>query len=159
MRLTIPSAPQVASAPVSTPARSTSEPRTTTALLLEDDDLVRKVIARILTTGGIEPDPAASTEEARERMADADHDLLISDGMLGDGPPTEILQRFRDSGRPIIVISGYLRDQVVLGDVEDGEFAFLQKPVSSADLLDAVDDALTAASERKIVSRDPSLSA
>jgi signal transduction histidine kinase/CheY-like chemotaxis protein len=107
-------------------------------LLVEDDELVRRVTTRGLTMGGFQITAVDSVAAAIETFAPEDFDILVTDGILGDGAPVELIRLVQAAGKPVIVVSGYLRDQLLLGDVEQGTLDFLQKPVSFEDLHDTI---------------------
>lgn len=55
-------------------------------LIVEDYALMRELLAAALTARGFQVDTAASADEARAAFSDGDHDALVLDLDLGDGP-------------------------------------------------------------------------
>jgi signal transduction histidine kinase len=114
-------------------------------LLLEDQVDVRRAMERVLRLHGLEVDSAASVAHALERIAGGDYALLLTDGMLLDGPSGPAILAFRDKApsQPIIVCSGYLDPGSFAVDEElrDG-LHFLPKPFEPAELLALIERAL-----------------
>ena len=101
-------------------------------LLVEDEEPVRMLAARALTSKGYSVVEAASGEAAlaitRERE-DFKPDLLISDVVMPnmDGPTLMAELRKDIPDLPVILISGYAED-MVRKSLEDDSAYFLQKP-------------------------------
>ncbi len=131
------------SSPASAPGRGTE-----TILVVEDNDGLRRLAARILTSAGYTVLEAANGEEALrlvEQGADPVH-LLLSDVVMPgmDGRHlAEQLARVR-RGIKVLYMSGHTSDTVLRHGIAEGQFAFLQKPLSAAALLRKVRDVLDA---------------
>ena len=82
---------------------------TATILVVDDDDPVRVMLARLLRTQGYTVVQAAHATEAREQLDSARPDLVISDIVMPGESGIElrrgILERWPDL--PVILISGY----------------------------------------------------
>ena len=119
------------------PAASPGRARPLRVLLVEDQDSVRRTVARILERGGHEVWEASSAAEALALWA-AHGDqvsLLLTDVALGpglSGPALAAQIRSLRSDLPVLYISGL---SAVLGNLhlEEGH-DFLQKPFQAADL-------------------------
>lgn len=108
-------------------------------LVIDDEELVRQVVARALS--GMIVVEAAGAEEALDLMAEAPPDLVITDIALRrmDGCAFAARVRERWPGMPIVAISGYVDDR----DVAEFEFdGFLQKPLDIHQLCQLVRDVL-----------------
>ena len=130
--------------------RITAAPASTSAetiLLVEDDEPVRHLAARILSTSGYNVlqarDGLAALEIAEsypERI-----DLLLTDVMMPEMDGRELAEEMlgRRPETRLMFMSGYSRDGLPL--VEDGEdsVTFLQKPFTSDSLSGSVRKALT----------------
>jgi len=80
-------------------------------LVVEDDEALRRIYARLLGSCGYSLTLAGCAGEARALLASASYDLMITDYELGDGKGTEIIEAARagvDGGGSIIMISGSL---------------------------------------------------
>ncbi|MEM7144283.1 MAG: response regulator [Verrucomicrobiota bacterium] len=115
-------------------------------LILEDEPLIRELIAANLTDAGYEVEATshgAATVEAYRRSMDEGRrfdvvvmDLSIPEGMGG----AEAIQRIRemDSGVRAVVSSGYSNDPVMAAPKDYGFSAVLPKPYDPAELRDLV---------------------
>ncbi|MBL6457332.1 response regulator [Belnapia sp. T6] len=134
--------------PVPAPARpEASAPRSRRVLLVDDDAVVREVLATQLADAGHavteRPDAGSALAliEAGERF-----DLLVTDlAMPGmDGLGLIRAAQGRWPGLPAILLTGYAGDAAMqaLGTEAPGRFLLLRKPVTGAELLDRVAAAL-----------------
>ena len=121
---------------------SPSELQARRILVLEDDDAVRKGIARLLERAGYRVVCASTPVEAIQIAADqeAPLDLLITDYGLGVLNGRQIAERLvRDRPRlRVLYISGSDRRDVLPEELERPGVAFLQKPFSSETLAEHV---------------------
>ncbi len=114
--------------PVSAPPRRT-------ALVVEDEPMVRRRLCQLVNRRGYEVTGAATVAEGLARLA-AHPDLVITDLQLPDGSGEEVaLAAFeQDPRRPIIVCSGFSAADVHRGALRDAVLTFLAKPFTTADL-------------------------
>ena len=108
-------------------------------LLVEDDEAVREFLVESLSRHGFVVEMATSAEEALEHWSSARFDLLVTDVVLPGIDGRQLAQQVRSmsAGTPILFMSGYTGDLLEDGDV-DSSRAFLQKPFTSATLVDRV---------------------
>lgn len=118
-----------------------------TVLLVEDDDAVRSLTARVLHGRGYHVIPVESPASALTLLSAKDHpqlDLLITDmmlpGMNGHTLAERVLEKF--PGIPVIFMSGYTEDEVLRKDVAAGVSIFLAKPFSPDELAGTVREVL-----------------
>ncbi len=98
-------------------------------LLVEDHEMTRNAIARLLTRRGHAVTACGTIAEAR-KAADSSHDLLISDLGLPDGDGHALMAGLRrEWGLPGIALSGYGMESDINQSMENGFFAHLTKPV------------------------------
>lgn len=109
-------------------------------LVIDDDDLVRKSLRKLLTVNGFDVVSAESYDEAMKAIAGQDLDLVLSDikmpGKNGVETVSEIRKRLGNAGKaelPIIFITGYAEDGEKLNATFHGEI--LRKPVDNDFLL------------------------
>ncbi|HVU79524.1 MAG TPA: ATP-binding protein [Gaiellaceae bacterium] len=111
-------------------------------LVVEDDAVVRDLVAEALRDAGYLVDCASSSAEALERAADAPLDLLVTDVVMprmgGDLLAHEL--RRRRPGLRVVFTSGYPSD-LASGRIGDRDH-FLQKPFSINELLAVASAAL-----------------
>ena len=63
-------------------------------------------------------------------------DVLVCDAILTDGKPVSVIETFRsNSAGPVVICSGYPKDDPLLADLNNEHAAFLQKPFSTDELL------------------------
>ena len=123
-------------------------------LLVEDDEVLRSLAARVLRSRGYRLLEASSAEEALqvlERAAPTPQ-LLITDTVLPGLSGPELAARVREEwpGMRVLFVSGYTDDTVVRHGLLEPGHAFLAKPFSPAGLARKVGEILGAwpASER-----------
>jgi len=121
--------------------RATAHPRR--VLLVEDEDMVRKVVSRMLTSRGFEVHAAASGSEAMA-LFDVpeieEFDLLVTDLMMPDGGGLGVARNLtaRMPKLKVLLVSGYSASGTE--GWEPGRFRFLTKPFGSAELARAIDE-------------------
>jgi two-component system, cell cycle sensor histidine kinase and response regulator CckA len=111
-------------------------------LLVEDEEALRALSARTLVARGFEVIEASSGVEALQALEDAngDIDLVVSDVVMPemDGPTLLKELRKRKSQTRIVFVSGYAEEAFAKNMPEGEEFAFLAKPFSMKQLVEAV---------------------
>jgi two-component system, cell cycle sensor histidine kinase and response regulator CckA len=117
-----------------------------TVLLVEDDAPVRTLLTAMLRRHGYNALEAAGPREAL--LVAARHtgtvDLLISDVVMPEmtGPEMVALMKNLRCEPPVLYLSGYASDALVIDQVLPQSTLFVQKPVSTRQLLEAVRQAL-----------------
>ncbi len=113
-----------------------------TLLLVEDDELVRRIAVRILTNHGYRVHVAADGGEALERFAELEGrvDAVITDVILPKLNAKELVAQLSrlKPGLLVLFTSGYTENTVVHQGVVDAGVNFLAKPYLPADLARAV---------------------
>ncbi|MBL0938121.1 MAG: response regulator [Gemmatimonadaceae bacterium] len=123
--------------------RSRSElPRgNATVLLVEDDPGTRDVTHRLLTRQGYKVVVAKTADDALLQLADGEHDiqLVLTDVMMPGMNGVEFAKRVGLGwpNMPILLMSGY-SDTEVIDESDIARYRFLEKPFTSASLLNAV---------------------
>ena len=111
-------------------------------LLVEDEEALRALSARTLIARGFEVIEAGSGVEALQAFESAGSqiDLVVSDVVMPemDGPTLLKELRKRNSTTRIIFVSGYAEEAFARNMPEGEEFAFLPKPFSMKQLVEAV---------------------
>jgi two-component system, cell cycle sensor histidine kinase and response regulator CckA len=133
------------------PARP-SEPRLPaqgrTVLVIEDEDGVRELAARILGDRAHRVLAARSGDEALRELdrEPGNVDLVLTDVIVPDIGTDQLAQEVRNRYPrvPILYMSGYPRDEIVQRGLLDRDQPFLQKPFTSQQLTRAVDEVLAA---------------
>ena len=133
-----------APAPLASVAEPRSEPRRRlpTVLIAEDEDIVRRLAANVLSREGFHVVTAADGAEALRLYEDfgGPLDVLLTDVVMPGVGGRELAQRIRelDPALPIVFMSGYTGPAggADLGALERSEF--LQKPFSPRVLIETV---------------------
>ncbi|MHB0705220.1 PAS domain-containing protein [Roseomonas mucosa] len=114
-------------------------------LLVDDEPLVRDVLAETLSDAGHSLVCAEGPAEALRHLRDGERpDLLVTDfAMPGGMTGLDLLRAVRDilPGLPALLVTGYAESDTVAGvaqALEGGPLLLLHKPVSGAMLLEAV---------------------
>jgi two-component system cell cycle sensor histidine kinase/response regulator CckA len=120
-----------------------------TILLVEDEEGLRALNARGLTSRGYTVLEAGNGVEAIDVLEKVDGrvDLVVSDVVMPemDGPTLLRELRSRDPGLKIIFVSGYAEDAFQKHLPADGQqFAFLAKPFTLKQLVAAVKETMAA---------------
>jgi len=121
-------------------AQPPSPPQGSRLLLVEDDDLVRRAVHRMLSRRGFEvfeassgPDALALVDEGLDRI-----DLLLSDVVMPVMGGCELAQRLSERlpGLRVLLTSGYSEEIVASqGGVLADDYGFISKPYAIGDLL------------------------
>ncbi len=124
-----------------TPRRATE-----TVLVVEDEDAVRRVAERILTSAGYNVITAANSGEALlecERH-EGEIQLLVTDVVMPKMSGKELADRLRKvtPGLKVLYMSGYTDDTIIQHGVLTRGTHFISKPFKSPDLIKKVGKAL-----------------
>ncbi|HLK41409.1 MAG TPA: response regulator [Polyangiaceae bacterium] len=117
-----------------------------TVLLVEDEDVVRKVVCEILRRSGYKVIEAPGAAEALAKIdaGDVTVDLLLTDVVMPRMNGRELAEKVvgvRPATR-VLFMSGYTADTVVRNGVLAEGVAFVQKPITPDTLLAKVRDVL-----------------
>jgi two-component system cell cycle sensor histidine kinase/response regulator CckA len=119
-----------------------------TILLVEDEEGLRQLNARGLASRGYTVLEAGNGVEAIEVLerSDKEIDLVVSDVVMPemDGPTLLRELRTRNPELKIIFVSGYAEDAFQKHLPADGQFAFLPKPFTLKQLVNAVKETMAA---------------
>ena len=124
-------------------AQSATLPAGLRVMLVEDDEAVRLLVARLLKSHGCivyearDASSALRLQEQLEIRADPLPELLLTDVVmpLQSGPQLARQLRARQPGLPVVFMSGYADDDLDPADLDGDSTWFLQKPFSTQDLL------------------------
>jgi PAS domain S-box-containing protein len=127
-------------------ANEARSPGTESVLIAEDDEVVRRLLVRILRGEGYRVVDAANAAEAIRLSAaeTAPIDLLLTDIVMPGISGPELARRLREH-RPslqVLFVSGYVEDDETRDDALQSGDALLQKPFGNKELALAVRRAL-----------------
>jgi len=115
-------------------------------LVVDDDDQVRRLIVTVLQREGFAVESAIDAAEALHFLDTQPVDLMLLDLHMpgpADGEDLLFLLRDRGSAVPVIVVSGWVDDEVVLNR-PDCVQAVVKKPIDIKELVGIVRDHLPA---------------
>lgn len=100
------------------------------ALVIEDDETVARINARILETEGFTVDIASTIQEGLRLAMSGIHEIIITDLMLPDGHGTRIVRAVREHGSttPILVLTGVGDINSTVDALECGADDYIRKP-------------------------------
>jgi two-component system cell cycle sensor histidine kinase/response regulator CckA len=120
-------------------------PRGRRVLLVEDEDMVRKVLLRMLAARGYDVKTAASVSEAEAVFGapENEFDLLITDVMIPQGSGHALARSLveRCPSLRVLFVSGYSGGTQVEG-IDPSRVRFLTKPFGSSELTQMIQDLL-----------------
>lgn len=113
-------------------------------LVVDDDPVVGKSIDRILSSRGYAVISAAGGEEAMERLASEDYDVVYTDIRMPGMSGLEVARHIKESRPwlPVVIVTGYGNDANEAEANEIGVNGFLRKPLSP-EMVESTADELT----------------
>jgi len=125
------------------PERNVSQ-RSLRILVVDDQEIIRQLIAEMLEAEGHVALPVPDGEEALRKLSDGRWDLVISDqsmpGMTGSQIAAEV--RRRNLSVPFILLSGFGDEMRAKGGNPEGVDLLLSKPVTASGLRKALQAAV-----------------
>jgi len=121
------------------------------ALVVDDDDLSREMLAEVLARDGHSVVLAADGSEALRRLAENDLDLVISDVQMARTGGFELLAEVgrRHPDTPVVLVTAYADPRAAMDAVSHGAADYLTKPVDIAQLRATIARALERTSRRR----------
>ena len=115
-------------------------------MVVDDNNLVRRLVTKILRRAGMEPVVAEDGLEALEKIRglEGELDLLITDVVMPNMNGAE-LAKVVGAEFPqikIIIISGFAEEHLIKNNLSIDGYRFLAKPFTEEDLLGEVEAAL-----------------
>ncbi|HYP15336.1 MAG TPA: response regulator [Bryobacteraceae bacterium] len=112
---------------------------------IDDDYRVRESIESLLKSAGYKPELFESADEFLRSGMLADAGCVITDVRMPGMDGIELQRRIRqqDPALPVIVISAHMSDEARQSALDGGAIEFLYKPFDGAELLGAVQTALS----------------
>jgi two-component system cell cycle sensor histidine kinase/response regulator CckA len=117
-----------------------------TILLVEDEDVVRRLVEQSLRGFGYHVISAAAPHEAVTAAAEHDFDLLVTDVVMPEMNGRELAELLEETrpGLRVLYISGYAGHVLLQDGVLSETTSFLQKPFALEDLARKVREVLDA---------------
>ncbi|MBL8170110.1 MAG: sigma-54-dependent Fis family transcriptional regulator [Acidobacteria bacterium] len=113
-------------------------------LIVEDEDLMRGILAGMLSDAGFRVIEAASGEQALELFAAESPGVTITDIALGKLDGIELLDRIKqmDSEAMVIMITAFSSVETAIAALRKGAYDYITKPFINEDILQTVRNAL-----------------
>jgi two-component system response regulator PilR (NtrC family) len=113
-------------------------------LVIDDEDSLLEMLCLFLTEQDYDVNRARSAEQARERLAADNYDLVLCDIMMPDGNGLQILKEIK-ADRPqtaVIMMTAYPSDQAAVEAMKIGAYNYVAKPFNLDELAVQVAGAL-----------------
>lgn len=107
-------------------------------LLIDDDEVILKAMANMLSKEGYEVKTTVDGTEVVDLIADEEYDLIITDIMMPYISGIELLTTIKSDPKrktPVLVVSALDQKEVILTAFELGAADFVKKPISLDELL------------------------
>jgi len=118
-------------------------------LIVEDDEMLVKVLERLLSVSGFEVEATDNGEAALELAEAARPDLIILDCLLPGMHGFEILRSLKGSGAlkdiPVILLTAQDREEDIVRGLSLGASDYIVKPFKAKELVARVDRAFSSA--------------
>jgi DNA-binding NtrC family response regulator len=117
-----------------------------TVLVVDDHETTRESLRELLEREGCEVLTAGSVEQAKERLAEADLDVVLTDLRLPDGGDRgglDVLERSRraDPGRPVVVFTAHGSVDTAVEAIKKGAQDYVEKPLDLRRLRQVLENA------------------
>lgn len=111
-------------------------------LVVDDDEGSRRVMARLLHRAGFECITAGSLSEAKQRMAEEEFVLVLTDVNMPGGSGLDLLMGIDETDVATVMVSGADDPRLAATALDLGAYGYMIKPFGSSELLITVDSAL-----------------
>jgi len=115
-------------------------------LVVEDEQPIREMVAYALRRAGYEVAEAASSQDARVRLADQRPDLMLVDWMLPDMSGLELTRQVKRDPQtrdvPIIMLTARAAEGDKVAGLDGGADDYMTKPFSPRELLSRINAVL-----------------
>lgn len=111
-------------------------------LLVDDDELVRRIVAHMLRMANLEVHSVGSLASSRQLLKVFKPDIVLLDYMLPDGRGVNLLQEIKKAQAtnkiPVVMLTGKSEKQVIVDCMANGANDFIVKPVQKEALIKKV---------------------
>ncbi len=105
-------------------------------LIVEDEEIIRSALRKLLQHAGYEVAVAGSVDEADSGYELNDFDLIISDLRLPGAPGTELITRA--AATPVLIMTSYASLRSAVDSMKMGAVEYIAKPFDHDEMLAAV---------------------
>ncbi|OPX54926.1 DNA-binding transcriptional response regulator, NtrC family, contains REC, AAA-type ATPase, and a Fis-type DNA-binding domains [Oceanospirillum multiglobuliferum] len=121
-------------------------------LVVEDEDIIRSALKRLLERHQFEVQEAASVDEALSRFKLKDFDLIISDLRLPKTPGTDLIKLAE--GIPVLIMTSYASLRSAVDSMKMGAVDYIAKPFDHEEMLNAVNRILANHANQRLQEAD-----
>gem|GEM_PF-2124009 len=109
-------------------------------LVVDDEELIRLSLRKLLEKNGFEVDVAGSADEALKKLDENGFGVVITDIMMPDMDGIELLRRIKekDSSIYVIMITAYASLDRAIASLKHGANDFIKKPYENREIVEAV---------------------
>lgn len=109
-------------------------------LVVDDEESVCTVLKQMLESGGYAADVAYDGKQALDKLKSDNFDLLIADINMPVMDGVELLKRTKEilPDLPVIFVTGFGKDKIIIEAMKQGLADFLQKPFRMDDVINTV---------------------
>jgi len=104
-------------------------------LVIDDEEIIRNSLARLLEREGYRVDTAGTLAEADERLLHQRYALALCDLRLPDGEGTDLLIRADELALPVIIMTSYASVRSAVDAMKQGAVDYIAKPFDHDELL------------------------
>ncbi len=121
-----------------------NEPNKKSVLVVDDEEIIRNFLSEVLGED-YAVSLASDGDEAIEQIKERKFDLIITDLKMPRVPGEEVVKfaRQQDPTSKVIVISAFSSLYTISQSINNGACAFLSKPFSIKELMQAVENAVS----------------
>ncbi|MES9967064.1 MAG: response regulator, partial [Sedimenticola sp.] len=109
-------------------------------LIIEDEEVIRSAVKRLLERKGYQVAEAGSVEEAESTYDLENFSLILSDVRLPGVPGTEIIEKASDV--PVLIMTSYASVRSAVDSMKKGAVDYIAKPFDHDELLMLVERTL-----------------
>lgn len=122
----------------------TQEPGMYNLLVVDDEEVIREGMSRILSAEGYHVDTSASGRRAIEKTQEIDFDVVITDLKMPGMDGMEVLKTIKilQPEVPVIIITGYSTVDTAVEAMKKGAFDYIAKPFTSELIIEKVRKAI-----------------
>ena len=109
-------------------------------LVVDDEEVIREGMRRILSAEGYHVDTSASGRTAIEKIQEQDFDVVITDLKMPGMDGMEVLKTIKilQPEVPVVIITGYSTVDTAVEAMKNGAFDYIAKPFTSELIIDKV---------------------
>jgi DNA-binding NtrC family response regulator len=109
----------------------------TRILIVDDDDIARKNLSRVLQRAEFDVSTAKTGSAALERLTESAYDLVMTDLVMEDLDGLELLTRIKNQfpEMEVILITGYASIPTAIEAIKKGAYHYLEKPIRPEEMV------------------------